>query len=78
MKGEKILVAALLITTVLCWGLTPIIEKIQAFPATSMTPSVGSIRRLTILRMVVLPQPDEPRRIRVSPVSAWKERCLTT
>ena len=32
-----------------------------------MTPSVGSIRRLTILRVVVLTQPDEPRMTRVSP-----------
>ena len=31
MKGEKILMAALLIATVLCWGLTPIIEKFRLF-----------------------------------------------
>src|ERR687898_1701078 len=36
-------------------------------PSTRMRPEVLGIRRLTILRVVVLPQPDGPRRMQISP-----------
>lgn len=52
MKGEKILIAALLIATVLCWGLTPIIEKIGL---TKVSPIVGvTIRSITITVILVV------------------------
>lgn len=52
MKGEKILMAALLIATVLCWGLAPIIEKIGL---TKVSPIVGvTIRSITITVILVV------------------------
>jgi transporter family protein len=52
MKGEKILITALLIATVLCWGLTPIIEKIGL---TKVSPIVGvTIRSITITVILVV------------------------
>jgi transporter family protein len=52
MNGEKILIAALLIATVLCWGLTPIIEKIGL---TKVSPIVGiTIRSITITVILVV------------------------
>jgi len=38
---------------------------------------VGSIRRFTIRRVVVLPQPDGPMSIQNSPSAISKERLLT-
>ena len=52
MKGEKILIAALLIATVLCWGATPIIEKIGL---AKVSPIVGvTIRSITITVILVV------------------------
>lgn len=36
-------------------------------PSTSMRPALGSMRRLIILSVVVLPQPEAPRSTSVSP-----------
>src|SRR3954468_7171821 len=37
-------------------------------PSTMILPEVFSMRRLTIFRVVVLPHPDGPRRMQISPV----------
>ena len=52
MKAEKMLMAVLLIFTVLCWGLTPIIEKIGL---TKVSPIVGvTIRSIAITVILVV------------------------
>ena len=52
MKIEKILMAVLFISTVLCWGLTPIIEKIGL---TKVSPIVGvTIRSIAITVILVV------------------------
>src|SRR5438128_6132955 len=46
-------------------------------PSTSMAPEVGSISRLIIFMVVVLPQPDGPTSTTVSPSSTSSERSVT-
>src|SRR6266508_6396569 len=43
----------------------------------STWPSVGSTRRLTILRLVVLPHPLGPTRTQISPGGTVSDRSLT-
>ena len=40
-------------------------------------PPVGSIRRLTIFRLVVLPQPDGPTSTQILPAGTVSDRSLT-
>ena len=42
-----------------------------------MRPVVGSISRLTIFRLVVLPQPDGPTSTQILPAGTVSERSLT-
>src|SRR5262245_47438982 len=46
-------------------------------PSMEIVPLVGSSRRLIILRVVVLPQPDGPIKTSNSPVCTSRDRFLT-
>ena len=46
-------------------------------PSIRIRPDVGSISRLTILRLVVLPQPDGPTSTQILPAGTEKLRSLT-
>src|SRR5262245_47986041 len=46
-------------------------------PSTKIRPEVGSISLLTIIIVVVLPQPDGPTRVTSSPSSTAKDRSCT-
>jgi hypothetical protein len=46
-------------------------------PSIRIWPLVGSISRLTILRLVVLPQPDGPTRTQIRPAGTVSDRSLT-
>src|ERR1700690_4128778 len=46
-------------------------------PSMRMRPLLGSMRRLTILRLVVLPQPDGPTRTQILPAGTVNERSFT-
>src|SRR5688500_11551609 len=47
-------------------------------PSMRISPSVISIRRLTIRMVVVLPQPLGPTKTQISPSNTSKERSVTT
>src|SRR5260370_24655584 len=46
-------------------------------PSTRILPLVGSMRRLIILRIVVLPHPEGPTRTNTSPLGTSKVRSST-
>ena len=46
-------------------------------PSIVMRPEVGSIRRLIIFIVVVLPQPDGPTRTQISPAGISSDRLPT-
>ena len=46
-------------------------------PSIRMRPLVGSMSRLTILRLVVLPQPDGPTSTQILPAGTVSDRSLT-
>ena len=46
-------------------------------PSSRIRPDVGSISRLTILSVVVLPQPDGPTRTQILPAGIVRLRSLT-
>src|SRR3954462_6401176 len=46
-------------------------------PSMRIWPDVGSMSRLTILRLVVLPQPDGPTRTQILPAGTVSDRSLT-
>ena len=46
-------------------------------PSMRIRPLVGSMSRLTILRLVVLPQPDGPTSTQILPAGTLNERSLT-
>ena len=46
-------------------------------PSSRMRPDVGSIRRLTILSDVVLPQPEGPTSTQILPAGTVSDRSLT-
>ena len=46
-------------------------------PSIRIRPDVGSMSRLTILRLVVLPQPDGPTSTQILPAGTVSERSLT-
>jgi len=48
------------------------------WPSMRIWPSDGSMRRLTILMVVVLPHPEGPTRTQISPSGISNERLLTT
>ena len=48
-----------------------------SLPATVIVPELGSCRRLIIFNDVVLPQPDGPMNITVSPAGIARERSVT-
>ncbi len=49
----------------------------RLLPSSSISPLVGSIRRLIIRSVVVLPQPEEPSRTVISPVGISRSRLPT-
>src|SRR5947208_16648069 len=49
----------------------------MSFPATTIVPDVGSISRLIMRRVVVLPHPDGPTRHATSPSGTSKDRSPT-
>src|ERR671918_848447 len=49
----------------------------MSVPSTSMVPELGSMRRLIIFMVVVLPQPEGPMRTTVSPLFMSRERSPT-
>ena len=48
-----------------------------SLPSTSIVPELGSIRRLIIRMVVVLPHPDGPTRMTVSPSPTSSEKLST-
>src|SRR5437588_9429804 len=49
----------------------------MSLPSTSIVPELGSIRRLIIRMVVVLPHPDGPTRMTVSPSPTSSEKLST-
>ncbi len=53
------------------------LSDVMLRPATSMVPEVGSISRLIILSVVVLPHPDGPTSTAISPSATSSDRSVT-
>ena len=53
-------------------------RSVVSTPSSRTEPAVGSIRRLTILRVVVFPEPEPPSRTTSSPASTFRLKSSTT
>ncbi|WP_345147165.1 hypothetical protein [Nonomuraea rubra] len=49
----------------------------ELWPPMTMSPEVGSIRRLIMRMVVVLPQPDGPSRTTISPAGMFRSSSCT-